>query len=462
MTHNLEEVYPGNWNYVIAFDGVPDTIEVTKKTEVMSLTIKDVTNRNNPNFTYSFRVQVIVSNTDDTSLSTADNPVLVTASGTGKAPPAPNIPTDITATAGDTSIVVTWARPVGGTTPSGYTVCAIGASTAAGTTFGDLDGNCGDDNQISVTGADTLTATLTADNVGIAENQFYAIGVRADHATADSSAWADLATPSLNPVQVVAVVSDDATLTGLSLSDVTLAETFAAATTSYTASVGNAVATTTVTATPAADATVVITATPNAPTGTDTNEVALNVGANTITVTVTAEDTTTTQAYTVTITREAPSSDATLSDLSLSDVTLTETFAAATTAYTASVGNAVATTTVTANTADDGATVVITATPNAATGTDANVVALDVGANTITVTVTAEDTTTTETYTVTVTREAAALSADATLSDLSLSDVPITFVTATTSYAPDGRRQRHRHHDHGYRNDRPTTTRRSR
>ncbi len=102
-------------------------------------------------------------------------------------------------------------------------------------------------------------------------------------------------------------LSTDATLSALSLSGVTLAPAFTAEATAYTAAVAHATATTTVLATANDDnaVSVVITAAPGGVTGTDSNVVALEEGANTITITVTAEDGTTTQAYTVTVTRAA-------------------------------------------------------------------------------------------------------------------------------------------------------------
>ena len=118
------------------------------------------------------------------------------------------------------------------------------------------------------------------------------------------------------------------------------------------------------------------------------------------------------------------SADATLSALSLSGIDI-GTFSSAVTSYTASVESGVATTTVTATASHTSATAAIT--PGAT-------VNLAEGANTITVTVTAGNGATTQTYTVTVTR--AALSADATLSALSLSGIDIgTFSGAVTSYA---------------------------
>ena len=115
--------------------------------------------------------------------------------------------------------------------------------------------------------------------------------------------------------------SDDATLSALSLSAGTLSPAFNAGTTSYAASVGNAVTSVTVTAT-ANDADASVAYSPG-------RTVNLDVGANPITVTVTAEDGTTGD-YTVKVTRDAPgvSSDATLGALSLSDgATLSPAFA---------------------------------------------------------------------------------------------------------------------------------------
>ena len=93
------------------------------------------------------------------------------------------------------------------------------------------------------------------------------------------------------------------------------------------------------------------------------------------------------------VTVSAVSSNADLGSLSLSDGTLMPTFAADTTAYSASVDNSVDSVTVTAKAAHAEATV-----------SGAGARSLTVGANTITVTVTAEDGTTTKEYTVTVTR----------------------------------------------------------
>ena len=111
--------------------------------------------------------------------------------------------------------------------------------------------------------------------------------------------------------------------------------------------------------------------------------------------------------------------DATLSGLALenaddeSAISLNETFAAATTSYTASVANAVETITVTPTKSDSDASIAWLDGANATLADaddneDGHQVALDVGANTIKVKVTAEDGSTTQTYTITVTRAAAA------------------------------------------------------
>ena len=214
--------------------------------------------------------------------------------------------------------------------------------------------------------------------------------------------------------------SSDAALSALSLSAGTLSPAFNAATTSYTASVGNAVSSVTVTATPNHDGASVAQS--------PANPVALAVGVNPITVTVTAEDGTT-GAYTVRVTRDAPgvSSDADLGALSLSAGELSPRFDPAMPDYTASVANAVSEVTVTATANHSSASVA---------QDPVNPVALEEGATEITLTVTAQDGTTTKAYTVTVTREAPGVSADADLSDLSLSAGTLspTFDAATTSY----------------------------
>ena len=193
--------------------------------------------------------------------------------------------------------------------------------------------------------------------------------------------------------------STDATLSGLTLSDVTLA--FASDMTRYTANVASDMDETTVTPTTNDDgATYVIKLDGVADSD---GVILLALGGNVITIEVTAEDGNAARTYTVTVTRAAPlSTDATLSDLALSGVDI-GTFDPATTEYAASVGNEVEQTTVTATANDGGAAYAVKLDGVA----DADgVIPLDVGGNVITIEVTAEDGNTAKTYTVTVTRTA--------------------------------------------------------
>jgi len=100
--------------------------------------------------------------------------------------------------------------------------------------------------------------------------------------------------------------SSDATLSALSLSGVTLNPAFASATTSYTASVGNDVAQTTVAATASSSAATMTIVPSDADANTAGHQVDLAVGSNRITVSVTAEDGTGME-YVVTVTRQADS-----------------------------------------------------------------------------------------------------------------------------------------------------------
>ena len=149
--------------------------------------------------------------------------------------------------------------------------------------------------------------------------------------------------------------STDATLSGLTLSDVTLA--FASTTTEYTASVANDVDETTVTPTTndgGATYAVKLDGVADAD-----GVIPLAVGSNVITIEVTAEDGQATKTYTVTVTRAAPlSTDATLSGLALSGIDF-GAFDSATTSYDVNVANGVDQTTVTATANDDGASYAI-------------------------------------------------------------------------------------------------------
>ena len=208
--------------------------------------------------------------------------------------------------------------------------------------------------------------------------------------------------------------------------EVTLSPTFAAATLTYTASVGSDVRRVTVTPAPGnafatagyvdGDGMAIPDAVPDVSGDTPTlgRQVDLDTGDNVINVTVKSPGGVHEHVYQVTVTR-ALSADATLSALSLGDaVTLEPAFAAATTTYTASVPNAVEQVTVTATPNSAGATVAYlggddmpladaVADVEGDDATQGHQVALPVGDTVIKVKVTAQDMTT-RTYTVTVTR----------------------------------------------------------
>ena len=221
--------------------------------------------------------------------------------------------------------------------------------------------------------------------------------------------------------------STDATLRALTLSGIDFG-TFASGTTSYTAQVAYSVSQTTVTPTvnhSGASYIIKLGGVEDAD-----GVITLSVGSNVITIGVTAEDGNTTRTYTVTVTRAAPSTDATLNSLTLSGVDF-GAFASGTTSYTAQVANSVTQTTVTPTVNDSEAGYVI----KRGGVTDADgVITLNEGSNFITIAVTAEDDSTTRTYTVTVTR-AVPPSTDATLSALTLSGIEFgTFDSTATSY----------------------------
>jgi trimeric autotransporter adhesin len=106
-------------------------------------------------------------------------------------------------------------------------------------------------------------------------------------------------------ISATALISSNADLSGLTLSLEVLTPAFASATTSYTASVGNATSSITVTPTTAdGNATVTVNGA-TVTSGSASATIPLNVGDNTITTVVTAQDGTTTKTYTVTVNRAA-------------------------------------------------------------------------------------------------------------------------------------------------------------
>ena len=194
-------------------------------------------------------------------------------------------------------------------------------------------------------------------------------------------------------------------LFNLSLSNVSLNETFRSTVTTYSASVGSTTNSATFSAT-SLDPTARIKIA-----GTDANGVSLTVidttvsgfttDENIITITVIAEDGVTTREYTITVTVAAP--PASLSDLELSAGALNPAFRSGIAAYTATVSSAIDTLTVTP-TATDTADTIMVAGNAVSSGTPSGATNLTVGDNTITIAVTTQDGVTTREYTITVTR----------------------------------------------------------
>jgi Tol biopolymer transport system component len=224
--------------------------------------------------------------------------------------------------------------------------------------------------------------------------------------------------------------SHDAGLNWLVLSNGTLDPSFANGTYDYAASVAEIVSSVTVTPTVNEHyATITVNGHP-VTSGQPSQAIDLNIGANTITIVVTAQDETTTRTYTVTVTRQPPSSDATLSNLTLSSGTLNPAFAPLTMIYTASLPNNVTSITVTPTANESHAIITVDGKP-VTSGQASQPFNLNVGTNKIDISVTAQDGITTTAYSVTVTRQSAG-SSDATLRSLTLSSG-----TLFPSFAPD-------------------------
>jgi hypothetical protein len=195
--------------------------------------------------------------------------------------------------------------------------------------------------------------------------------------------------------------SNDATLSGLTISSGNLNPSFVSATTSYTVSVANSVSSVTVTPTVSSAGATVAVNSANATSGQASAPISLNVGSNNITIVVTAPDNST-RTYTVTVTRAA-SNDATLSSLTISSGNLNPSFASATTGYTVSVANGISSVTLTPTVNSAGSTVTVNS-ASVTSGQPSSPVNLNVGSNTISVVVTAIDGSTTQTYTLAVSR----------------------------------------------------------
>ena len=178
---------------------------------------------------------------------------------------------------------------------------AIGLMLAIGMSVGIFDVVGPDGPRATFAQTDTTAPTISSiaitSDTGDEEEVYLGIEVTAED---------DTTTQTYTVTRLVSLqqTSTDATLSGLSLSDVNFGA-FASATTSYTADVANSVSLTNVTPTlNDSDASYVIKL--GGVTDAD-GTVTLAVGSNVITVVVTAEDDSTTKTYSVTVTRAATS-----------------------------------------------------------------------------------------------------------------------------------------------------------
>jgi alpha-tubulin suppressor-like RCC1 family protein len=222
-------------------------------------------------------------------------------------------------------------------------------------------------------------------------------------------------------------VSNNANLSGLTLSTGSFTPSFNANTTEYAASVSNTTLTTTIRPTLADTTASVRVNGIIVNSGTYSGAIDLAMGPNVITVEVTAQDAITVKTYNVTVTRLSANAD--LASLIPSAGTLAPAFAAATTSYTSSVPYSITSLTLAPIVADSTATSRVNGTL-VASGSASNPITLNVGANTFTILVTAQNTAT-KTYTLVVTRQALVTTYNA------AGDVPVTVngLTATGNSA---------------------------
>jgi len=216
-------------------------------------------------------------------------------------------------------------------------------------------------------------------------------------------------------------------LSSLSLSAGTISPSFDPTNVSYTATVGYAVSSVSVNAV-ALDTKALVRIN-----GSTNKTVPLAVGVNAIIVKVFGYDGNTVKEYLISVIRGAPSTNANLSDLEISKGTLSPEFDESKYSYNASVASAVSSVSVTPTAEDSGSTIAV----NGTTVTSGSSVTISLPVNsttTITVAVTAQDGTAKNSYVINMTR--AAVSANANLSSLVISNGTLTprFDPNTTFY----------------------------
>jgi len=277
--------------------------------------------------------------------------------------------------------------PVFATATSSYTALEVNSVNSLQVTPTTSDPTA----TVTINGTAVTSGTPSAATALVVGPNYFTIKVTAQDGTVKTYA-----------ITVTRAKSSDASLANLAISSGILTPAFAAATSSYTASLSYA--TTTIKVTPtinAAGATVKINGTAVA-SGSASASIALATGYNTITTVVTAQDGSTTNTYTLVITRTSP--NANLSNLTISGGTLSPAFATNTSSYTDAVSNATTSVTVTPTTADAAASVTVDGT-TVTSGAASAALPLVVGSNAIVIKGIAFDGTV-KTYVVTVIRSA--------------------------------------------------------
>jgi len=241
---------------------------------------------------------------------------------------------------------------------------------------------------------DSTTGSISGTPTALSPQTTYTI-------TATNSSGSNTAT-----VDIAVISSTDDNLSGLAISYGAFSPTFNPSTFYYTEEVPYSVSS--VTLTPTADNSLetIKTYGGTIASGTTTIPIPLAPGLNTVHLQVFAQDGVTKNVYSVGITRDAASTDATLSHLTLNAGLLTPSFSPGVTGYTRNLVNGVQAVTIVPTTNDPNATIKVNGT-TLASGATSVPIPVSVGTNTITISVTAEDGTTKQTYTMTLIRAGA-------------------------------------------------------